>query len=56
MSISTGDKELEFADPKEEAKYWKQFAEDLERKWVVKGPCFCFVSCAVKEWKNEVLI
>ncbi|CAH3044282.1 unnamed protein product [Porites lobata] len=32
MSISTGDKELEFADPKEEAKYWKQFAEDLERK------------------------
>lgn len=39
MSISTGDKELEFADPKEEAKYWKQFAEDLERKWVVKGPC-----------------
>lgn len=32
MSISTGDKELEFADPKEEATYWKQVAEDLERK------------------------
>lgn len=32
MSISTADKELEFADPKEEATYWKQVAEDLERK------------------------
>lgn len=32
MSISTGEKELEFADPKEEARYWKQIAEDLERK------------------------
>lgn len=32
MSISTVDKELEFADPKEEATYWKQVAEDLERK------------------------
>ena len=32
MSISTSEKELEFADPKEEAKYWKQIAEDLERK------------------------
>ena len=35
MSISTGEKELEFADPKEEARYWKQLAEDLERKWVL---------------------
>lgn len=34
MSISTGEKELEFADPKEEATYWKQLAEDLELKWV----------------------
>lgn len=34
MNISTGEKELEFADPKEEAIYWKQIAEDLERKWV----------------------
>lgn len=32
MSISTGEKELEFADPKEEARYWKQLAQDLERK------------------------
>lgn len=35
MSISTGEKELEFADPKEEARYWKQVAEDLERKLVI---------------------
>ncbi|KAL9957030.1 hypothetical protein ACROYT_G038613 [Oculina patagonica] len=33
MNISTGEKELEFADPKEEAIYWKQIAEDLERKF-----------------------
>lgn len=38
MSISTGEKELEFADPKEEARYWKQVAEDLERKLVILRP------------------
>ena len=38
MSISTGEKELEFADPKEEARYWKQVAEDLERKLVILMP------------------
>ena len=35
MSISTGEKELEFADPKEEARYWRQVSEDLERKLVI---------------------
>ena len=32
MSISTNEKELEFADPKEEAAYWKQIAEEFEQK------------------------
>lgn len=35
MSIMT-EKDLEFADPKEEATYWKQIAEEYERKLVKK--------------------
>ena len=34
MSIAT-EKELEFSDPKEEATYWKQIAEEYERKLVM---------------------
>ena len=30
------EKDLEFADPKEEATYWKQIAEEYERKLVMK--------------------
>ena len=50
MSISTADKELEFADPKEEATYWKQVAEDLERKWVFWRPSLSmtFIRCSRK--------
>ncbi|EDO34270.1 predicted protein, partial [Nematostella vectensis] len=32
MSIAS-DKDLEFADPKEEAAYWKRLAEEYEQKW-----------------------
>lgn len=35
MNIVT-EKDLEFADPKEEATYWKQIAEEYERKLVMK--------------------
>jgi len=52
MSISTGDKELEFADPKEEATYWKQVAEDLERKWVFQGYILRWQSY---DFKGEVM-
>lgn len=51
MSISTGEKELEFADPKEEARYWKQLAQDLERKWVLLGRILRWQSSELKdEW------
>lgn len=33
---NASDKDLEFADPKEEAAYWKRLAQEYEQKYVKK--------------------
>jgi hypothetical protein len=32
---NASDKDLEFADPKEEAAYWKRLAQEYEQKYVL---------------------